>query len=81
MKWRKIPKLSFNWGFLELRSSPRLLKPNLPNLRVDIQKLAAGTGTSVQQKLHTLALRAEHQFCHKNVAWTAFLPQYYGATR
>ena len=50
MKWRKDPKLSFNWRFLYPRSSPRLLKPYLINLGAKYQKLTASTGSSVQSK-------------------------------
>ena len=50
MSEEEAPKLPFIWGVLELRSSPRLLKPCLPNLRADIKKLTAHIGTSVQPK-------------------------------
>ena len=74
---KKNHKLSFNWGFLEFRSSPRLLKPYLPNLEADIKKLTVGIGSGDATLVASVLLQ-KRDFCRVKAV---FPPQYGVATR
>ena len=59
---KKKPQTLIYWGFLEPRSSPRLLKPYLLILGAENQKPRGCAGASCNKWLHTSALRMRRQY-------------------